>query len=103
MAEAGLGTAAFGAASPPPEAGAQSPEEVLCELQVLPAELEPAWERERLQQSPSAAVLAPGQGLEWKAAKAQAPSALPVPVRVGCCRGADWGGNVTLRRPELNN
>lgn len=28
------------------------------------------------QQSPSAAVLAPGQGLEWKAAKAQAPSAL---------------------------
>lgn len=34
-------------------------------------------------QSPCAAALAPGQGLGWKPAKAQTPSAQPAPVGVG--------------------
>lgn len=46
--------------------------------------------------SPSAALLAPGQGLEWKSAKAQTPSALPFHLGKGCCRGMGWDGNMTL-------
>ena len=76
-------------------AAAQSPE-VLWELEVLAAGLEPAWEEEKVQQSPSTAVPAPGQRLQWKPANGQTPSALPVPVGMSCCRGEDLGGNVVL-------
>lgn len=52
------------------------------------------------QQGPSAAVLAAGQGLGWKAAKAQTPSA----CQSGLLQRGTLGWECdSLRRPELGN
>lgn len=72
---------------------------VLCELWVLPAELEPAWEEERFTRA--LLLLCWLQGKDWSGSQPRHKPHL-LPLGVGCARGADWGGNVTPGRPELD-